>query len=489
MKMMKKLAAMLLAVCLIVPCFMEAAYAADGRISFGDPKTKAGETFSLDAAVRTSAGNIGDVTIKMTYDSSALSFVSGDGVTKDGDGALTYSGTGSSGELKFTMQFQALKEGNATVGISEYSASMEDGSTLTCQQGSSSITIEAGDGEVVPISTEGSDANGVSVEVDGQQYTLSSTFAEGDIPLGFAKSELEYQGQQFTVVAQETSGIKLGYLVDAQNKGAFFYYNAEDETFAPYMEVMISDETSIILLRDEDEVKLPKSYQKVTLTMNEVDFPAWQDPTKEGFYLLYAVNSLGEKSLYQYDDMDKTYQRFFPGEEQEETKKDSSPLGKINEFLGGHKNVVVFGGGLVFLLMLFILIVLAVKLSHRNRELDDLYDEYGIDEEEEFEDKPKAKKTKDTKFRKRQDEDDYFASSLDDSDYSDESDDYGYEEDSYDDEAYDYNDYEDDDFDFEDDYDLPEIENKKGQSQGYDAYGDGGFDLDDDFEIDFLDLD
>lgn len=487
MKIMKKIVTMLLAVCLIVPCFANAVYAADGRISFGDPTTKAGETFTMNAAVRTTAGNIGDVKIKMAYDSSALSFVSGDGVTKDGDGTLTYSGTGNSGELKFTMTFQALKEGTTSVSVSEYSASMADGSTLTCQQGSSSVTVEAGNGEVVPVAGT---ASGVAVEVDGQSYTLSGDFAEGDIPLGFVKTEMQFNGQQVAVVEQETSGTKLGYLVDAQNKGAFFLYNNEDATFAPYMEVMISDEASIILLRNEEEVKLPKSYKKVTLTMNEVDFPAWQDPAKEGIYVLYAVNSLGEKSLYQYDDMDKTYQRFFATDDKtEDVKKDTSILGKISDFLTAHMNYVVLGGGLGVLLFLIIVIVLAIKLSHRNRELDDLYDEYGIDEEEEIhEKKPKAKKTKENKFRKRQEEEDYFTTSLKDLNDVDESDDYGYDDDDdYDDESYD--DYEDDGYDFDEAYDLPKEKGSKKQSKGYDVYGDDGFDLDDDFEIDFLDLD
>ena len=83
------------------------------------------------------------------------------------------------------------------------------------------------------------------------------------------------------MVANESGAVTLGYLKDADDVGDFFLYNTENATFAPYEEVSISDTTSIIVLSDTSNVKLPKQYKEAKLTLNEKEFPVWQDSSKE----------------------------------------------------------------------------------------------------------------------------------------------------------------------------------------------------------------
>ena len=131
MKVMKKLAAVLLTICLMVPMSGVLVFAADGRLSFSDPQTKVGENVNVDLAVRSGEGNIGDVSVTLSYDTESLEFVSGDGFEADGSGNLTYSGTGDGdGELRATMVFRALKTGSTTISVVDSTASMESGDTL-----------------------------------------------------------------------------------------------------------------------------------------------------------------------------------------------------------------------------------------------------------------------------------------------------------------------------------------------------------------------
>ena len=112
MKALKKLAGMILAVCLMVPVLSTAVFAADGVLMFSDPSTKVGENVSVDLVVQSSSGeNVGSVNVTMNYDTASLEFVGGEGFTADGSGNLTYTGTGSSAELRATMQFRALLAG------------------------------------------------------------------------------------------------------------------------------------------------------------------------------------------------------------------------------------------------------------------------------------------------------------------------------------------------------------------------------------------
>ena len=90
----KKLAAVALSLCLTVPMFSTIVSAADGSLMFSDPQTKVGEEVSVDLVVRSGNSAVGDADITMSYDTSALQFESGEGVTADSDGKLTYSGSG-----------------------------------------------------------------------------------------------------------------------------------------------------------------------------------------------------------------------------------------------------------------------------------------------------------------------------------------------------------------------------------------------------------
>ena len=117
MKAFKKLSAALLTLCLCVSCFSFVAHAADGRISFTDPSTAVGDEVEVKCVVRSTSSSLGNMEVKLSYDTASLKFESGDGVKENG-GALTYTGTGGSTETSFTMKFQALKEGSTKVEVS-----------------------------------------------------------------------------------------------------------------------------------------------------------------------------------------------------------------------------------------------------------------------------------------------------------------------------------------------------------------------------------
>ena len=114
----------------------------------------------------------------------------------------------------------------------------------------------------------------------------------------------------------------------------------------------------------------------------------------ESFYVLYALNSDGKEAFYQYDSADNTYQRYTIDNTNDEQGQASSGLRRLFDILRDNIDRFLVGIWLVFLLLLITIIILAIKLHHRNLELDDLYDEYGIDLDEEEEQKPAKVKKK-----------------------------------------------------------------------------------------------
>lgn len=481
MKAMKKLAAAALSLCLTVPMFSTVVSAANGSLMFSDPQTKVGEEVSVDLVVKAGSA-VGDADVTMSYDSSALQFESGDGITDAGDGKLTYSGSGdgTATELRTTMTFKALKMGDTSITVDSSKAYLYSDESLTLAQGSSAIKIDQADDGTTEVEATSTtvESTDISVSVNGTDYSFSEAFVTSDIPAGYSETTKTFNGEEHKFVANE-AGVTLGFLVDGSGAGKFFLYNEEDSSFSPYTELKISDTTSIILLTDIGDAALPSSYQKGELTVADQSYPYWADPENDRYDLVYAVNTrTGEKGFYQYDSQDGTYQST-DVQTTDSTKKASGFAGKLDSLVSDHPMVLLLGGVLIIVVLLVLMIMFAVKLIHRNQELDDLYDEYDIPfDDEEEKDEPVAVKKSDRKiFGRKKEEDDDYDDGYDD-DYNDDFDDD------------DYDDYEYDEYDDYDDYDdapsgntrnLGKASNKKAgrSSKGRKS---------DDYDMDFIDL-
>lgn len=375
MKMMKKIATLLLAICLVVPCFSMVSQAAN-RIMFEDPSTAVGQTLALKGVIQTDSA-MEDRTVVMTYDTNMLKFKSGDNVTETSAGKLTYDAKGAAGgqRVEFVMNFDVLKEGTTQVQVESYTVYSTTDASLTCEKGHSVITIAAGE---LPVTTEEpAEAVGAVVEVNGETYTFTNEFEEADIPEGFEESTLEYGGTEYKVVTQADTGLTLGYLVNESGEGKFFLYVATNATFAPFEQIEISDTTVITLLSDVEDIVLPEPYEKTQVEVNGIAFPAWQIIENKDVCVIYAMNNRGETSLYQYDIEEGTYQRFEAPVVEEELA--DTFMEKMDEMFGKYINTVIWAIGIGFILLLLVVIILSVKLYNRNAELDELYDEYGID--------------------------------------------------------------------------------------------------------------
>lgn len=397
MKMIRKIAMLLLAVCMAVPAVSMVSQAANGSIQFTDPSAVVGETVEVTCAVKTDGSAIGDVDLEISYDTTMLQYESvryenGTGtVAESTPGTLLYDGAGNGSEdvIRFHMTFYVLKEGSTTVNVESYKAYLASDESLSCNEGWSTVSISAGAaGSEVPPKTTGASvsATDAAVEIDGVSYTLASTIPENEIPEGFTESKLDLDGTERTFVANETLSMTLGYLVNAEGKGAFFIYNEEDATFAPFTKVSISTTTYIIWLSDVASVTMPKDYQLIELTVNGFGYPVWKKADNENNYILYAINNQGASGLYQYDIQEGTYQRFSVVEEApvEEPEK----IGGLEGFVQDNFTRAMFIVMVVFAFMLLLVLVFGIKLYNRNRELDELYDEYEIDLEDDVPGKP-----------------------------------------------------------------------------------------------------
>lgn len=462
-KIYYKIATAILTMCLAFSCFTFVTHAAEGTLQFSDPSAAAGENVTVTAKVNANDAILGDIDITVTYDSSILKFVSGTNATgADGTVNLTLKGDGASQEAAFSMEFTALKEGTASLQAAAYTAFLSNDESLNLVLGTSAVTIQGG----TPVTTEEtagqtSSVDGLQVDVDGTRYTVNANFSEAVIPNGFVAADTELDGKTTKAMLQESSGQYLYYLTDSEGNSDYFLYSTDDGSFTATEVVDVNPDVTLFLMNHKDKEGLPSEFKETTTTVAGKEFTAWNNVSNTDYYLVYALSSEGTKGYYQYDTAEKTYQRY----EVQAVAKEEKATGlaaKIISFMEDHMTIILCAVWGVFLVLLIFIIVLAVKLSHRNQELDDVYDEYGIGDDDTNK-QPKTKKNNKEQFvgfNKASDNDfEDFDEDYDDEDFEDEGSENG------------YGDFEDDDF--EDDY----------EDDGYEDDEQENYDFEDDFEV------
>lgn len=462
---------MIAAVCSILLFPVMTGYAADGTLMLSDPTGSVGGEIAMTMRIDGGGQPIGDVTATLTYDPAMLEFVSGTSI-EGGNGTLTLSasGTGAEPEMVFNLLFRGLAEGTSTVQVTESTAYLFSDEVLNLAAGQSTVTVGAGDGTAAPADSAERITGQESIEIGGQYYAIYENFTDALIPAGFTRTTAQYAGTEHSAIQQDASGKVIFFMVSGDSDPIMALYNESDSTFIRAERVDVSESFYILVLSSGDGSSLPEEFYETTLSLHDVNFPAWQNMDSMDFYLVYALSSGGTEGFYQYDLVDSTYQRYVATqstpEEEPKEKEDDSLLGKIEGIISDNLIIIGAAAAGIVLILFIIIIVLSVKLGRRNAELDDIY---AGDEEDEM---PNVRRSSRKQFvgyddDDEGDDDDFMEDDYDDAEYEDDYGDEYYEDDD---------EYDDDDYDDEDD--MKEYVPGKSSSKKSDSYDD----------IDFIDV-
>lgn len=189
MKYKKKIGVVILSVCLLLQSFGIISQAASGSVSVGSASGTVGSNVTVKCTVTCSTGPIGYADVKLTYDQSALQWVSGTNMAQGGSGSVRYVGTtsdGASKSLSFNMTFSILKEGSHRVTVSTVSASDLDENSFAPSKSNGTITGtvpttpnpggNTGGGNQSGTTVPGKDSNNKLSSLKVYPGTLSPTF-------------------------------------------------------------------------------------------------------------------------------------------------------------------------------------------------------------------------------------------------------------------------------------------------------------------------
>lgn len=130
-----------LAILLLLVIFVtQPAFAASSVMISGGENVKSGDTFTVNVDYQ--GNNIGSVTANLTYDTSALEYISGG--SSSGNTGYVYLQKDVVGEkMSFQIKFRAKIEGDAKIKVDTYEMYDEDYGTMDTPSASSVIHVGA----------------------------------------------------------------------------------------------------------------------------------------------------------------------------------------------------------------------------------------------------------------------------------------------------------------------------------------------------------
>lgn len=331
MKFRKKLSAIIISICLILPLFSMQALAADGSVSVGGASGNVGSTVSVSCTIKCSSGPIGAATVVASYDPSALELVSATGGANGGSGSVIYAGDGdgSATSLSFTMSFKILKEGSHKVSASSSDAYDWNASVMSVSGGSGTVkgtvptsdtssnsgggssnnnsqqeednrdsnnklsNLQVSPGTLAPAFSSGTTSYTVTVPSDTTEVTISATAASD-------KAKVSVSGGKDLKLGENSAKV----VVTAEN-GSTKAYNLTI-ICGEVEKIDINGTTNTINEGFSDE-QIPAGFTRAKATYNEREYEALAH--ESGMQLMYLSNEAGS-AFYIYDQATQSFAPF-----------------------------------------------------------------------------------------------------------------------------------------------------------------------------------
>ncbi len=382
-------------------------FAGNARIAFSDPSADVGSEFTVTVKFSCTTGEkIGKTVVMLSYDTSAMEFLSGEPDVSGGNGAIRVIGSASgTSESSSTIHFKALKAGTSKIEVTDYEGYDADEQLLDITQlGSSAVTIKTGSttaaasndaslsslqispGTLSPQFDAQVDSYTASVSLDTEKLTVSAVPASDKATVALSGTDLQ-EGENTvtcTVTAEDGTTVRTYTILVNRVEGGESIAEGQEETAAADLEVLAELEASRTPLKIgitalPSDVTVPYGMKETSITIGETKVSGWVPDTQGGqpeYCIFYGVDENGTAGFYRYDLTDKTIQRYF--EQTAEGNTQSLELQDVAErynALVDDYNMVRIALIVVSVIAVVLLILLIIsRLSKKGKD-----DRYGMD--------------------------------------------------------------------------------------------------------------
>lgn len=278
---MKRLTAVLLAIMMLV---LPSAVFAEGAASLsfsGDTSANVGEVFAV-VVTFSAEENIAALQAEFTYDDGMMRFLSGGNSAQAEDGTGTISGSGGAQSLSYSLEFRAMKAGEASIDIGNVEVISDDtGMMLGSPSGSVNITIT--EKTAAPVEEE-------TDLLTEEEAAPTEEETETDVP----EAELIVIGDRKYV---PTDAEITGYMLLGDEEGKLWLYRTSDGMMTEYAEL---NTTAMYRYIEQPELS---GYEKTTAEIFGEEREVYA-AKESGCYYVYLQDHGQDAAWYGYSEAD-----------------------------------------------------------------------------------------------------------------------------------------------------------------------------------------
>lgn len=271
-----------------------------------------GEVFTINLTFTSSSNPIGTINALIVYDDDLIEYQSGGSNTvqiSGGSGMITDTGSPSTKEMIYSLNFIAKKSGTASFAVTESEViALDTGTLLGNPEKSISISIQ-------PESHEEVDKT-ITVYINGKVFYVFKQLTDIKLPEGFETTVVTLQGEEITGAKNPSTGLILLYAADENLQEGWYIYDPSTEMLYPYITVNV-DQVYILIPLDIN----PEGYQPAEIEINGILIPVLKPDDFKGYYLVKASNEQGDTGYYFYDEREGTIQRVWLEEAESENRE------------------------------------------------------------------------------------------------------------------------------------------------------------------------
>lgn len=222
--------------------------------------------------------------------------------------------TNYTASVDFSVTSLAVTALKNHVGASVYVSGNE---TLAEGENTVTVTVTAENGATKTYTikvTRGKNplASGIVVNVTPEiKAEISNTIAPENVPAGFEIKKLPLGELEVDAIYYDETSLPAVLLLSNESFAQSFYFiNAADMTVVPFS--YFGSAASNLLMLDVALAQIPEGYEVGKFVIGEVERDVLIPSNVEtpNHCLVYALNAAGNKTLYLYDPVENTYQRY-----------------------------------------------------------------------------------------------------------------------------------------------------------------------------------
>ena len=176
------------------------------------------------------------------------------------------------------------------------------------------VRAENGTEKIYVINALVKEANPIEVFIGSDKYTVIRKQGVLEAPKNYVMTTVTINDEEIPAYTNEITKLTLVGLKSETGEVALYIYDEENETYTLYRELLFNS-IGLYPFAPESKVKIPKGYERFTLTIGDNEIDAYRINKTSKFSLIYGMNlETGNTGFYLYDSEEGTLQRYYEDE-------------------------------------------------------------------------------------------------------------------------------------------------------------------------------